>query len=47
MNITVIYRNMRKGFFDHILKITRTNTSKMLQHNNEKYKCSNMGNSEF
>ena len=47
MTITVIYRNMQKGLFDHILKITRTNTSKMLQHNNEKYKCSNMGNSEF
>ena len=37
MTITVIYRNLRKGLFDHILIITRTNTSKMLQHNNEKY----------
>ena len=35
MTITVIYRNLRKGLFDHILIITRTNTSKMLQHNNE------------
>ena len=47
MTITVIYGNLRKGLFDHILIITRTNTSKMLQHNNEKYKCSDMGNSEF
>ena len=47
MTITVIYRNLRKGLFDHILIITGTNTSKMLQHNNEKYKCSDMGNSEF
>ena len=36
MSITVIYGNLRKGLFDHILIITRTNTSKMLQHNNEK-----------
>ena len=47
MAITVIYRNLQKGLFDHILIITRTNTSKMLQYNNEKYKCSDMGNSEF
>ena len=33
MTITVIYGNLRKGLFDHILIITRTNTSKMLQHN--------------
>ena len=46
MTITLIYGNLRKGLFDHILKITRTNTSKMLQHNNEKYKFSDMGNSE-
>ena len=46
MSITVIYGNLGKGLFDHIL-ITRTNTSKALQHNNEKYKCSDMGNSEF
>ena len=37
MTITVIYGNLRKGLFDHILIITRTNTSKMLQQNNEKY----------
>ena len=47
MTITLINRNLRKGLFDPILIITRTNTSKMLQHNNEKYKCSDMGNSEF
>ena len=47
MTTTVIERNLRKGLFHHILIITRTNTSKMLQHNNEKYKCSDMGNSEF
>ena len=37
MTITVIYGNLGKGLFDHILIITRTNTSKMLQLNNEKY----------
>ena len=37
MTITVIYGDLRKGLFDHILIITRTNTSKMLQHNNVKY----------
>ena len=47
MTITVIYGNFPKGLFDHILIITRTNTLKMLQHNNEKYKCSDMGNSDF
>ena len=47
MSITVIYGNLQQGFFDHILIITRTNTSQMLQHNNEKYKSSDMGNSEF
>ena len=47
MTITVINGNLRKGLFDPILIITRTNTSKMLQYNNEKYKCSDMGNSEF
>ena len=47
MTITVIYGNLQKGLFDHILIIPRTNTSKMLQHNNEKYKCSDMGNGEF
>ena len=47
MTITVIYGNLQKGLFDHILIITRTNTSKLFQHNNEKYKFSDMGNSEF
>ena len=47
MTISVNYGNLRKGHFDHILIITRTNTSKMLQHNNEKYKCSDMGNRDF
>ena len=47
MTITVIYGNMQKGLLDHILIITRTNTSKMLQHNNEKYKCSDIGNIDF
>ena len=47
MSITLIYGNLQKGFFDHILIVIRTNTSKMLQHNNEKYKYSDMGNSEF
>ena len=47
MTITVIYGNLQKGLFEHILIITRTNTSKILQHNNEKHKFSDMGNSEF
>ena len=47
MTITVIYGNLRNGLFDNVLIITRTNTSKMLQYNNEKYKCSNMGNIKF
>ena len=28
MTITVIYGNLRKGLFDNVLIITRTNTSK-------------------
>ena len=28
MSITVIYGNLRKGLFDHILIITRTNIQK-------------------
>ena len=47
MTITLIYGNLQKGLFDYILIITRTNTLKMLQHNNDNYKCSDMGNSEF
>ena len=47
MTITVIYGNLQKDLFDHILIITRSNTSDMLQHDNEKYKCSDMGNSDF
>ena len=42
MTTTVIEGNLRKGLFDHILIITRTNTSEMLQHSNEKCKCSDM-----
>ena len=47
MTTTAVNGNLRKGPFNHILIITRTNTQKILQHNDEKYKCSDMTTSEF